>query len=989
MINTNFEILDPLGTGGTAEVFRVLDRDRREMALKVPLDSQLSPDIDFQLLARREHYLIGEHRFPGLVRIREFSDDPPYLLLELCRGPSLDQLTLPVSEQLALNIASAIAVDLEYLRRSTVVHGDLKPQNIFLPRQWHALEKGALLYAKISDFSLGRTADESEDKRAGLGTVGFMAPETVLENRTSHASDLFALGVTLYQLACGKHPFLLENDHDPIRTNGRVCEGHFAKPEELAAEINEGLAALIKSLLMVSPADRPGTAWDVCLQLEEIGSSYPYVKALRPEHFIDPRSICEIQGRELFGDSPHCERLLALAENDSCQLHQLVRFNAAIGRIEYHSEGIKIKDAIVWPNRMRNSILSEFACGSFGQRRKAIWNAIAGSAQAYGRIVSPNENPSGASDSTSELLLPLLKPSTVRRLSSSLGDRAKTAEQWDLAATLYVQSGDLEQAASCVEMAVEDLESKHQSNKALQLLDKVLELGSLRDKQFEIRRLQIMKGGILKGAGRIEDSLEAYIRLTELYDDQPHDSTLAETYKKLGDVYKMRQDAGGALGALGKALEIYDELGDELEISHTLNNMGNAHWLAGDLREALRNYRAALRIQRRLDATWDIASTLSNIGSVYGIQGRLRRSLDIMGISLEMKRELGDLGEIARTLNNMGYVHHLRGDTGRAIECLTESLELNRRIGSQQEVLFNLENLSSLSIQAGHLTSALSLLAEGVDLAKELGDTGHASAFACQSGTVMKRMGRFDEAKAQLDVAEDLGSEVDDLHLDFQVRLARAGWLAAVGDINNALEEAKQIAHEAQEKEDKTNLLEATLLITRLCREEQWFEVGIELATELEMHRESMLLEFNRMSRLADTEPHIAREQLESGLRDKLNSFHEDLERPGLLNSIAEMEITNYRVDEAVNLLENGLRLATQNGLPPEQALIMTNLGRVAFDRGEFESAFKRFRQALELHKSMASSIADPVYQKIYQNQPSVQLLVKKIRALGAKLAKK
>ena len=178
-----FTVVAPLGRGGTAEVTRVRLADSgREAALKAPLPCDSQPDSDFATLARREYELIGGHRFPGLVRLLESPHShPDYLLLELCEGPTVDAVGRVEDIQVALNLISAMALSLEYLRVRGIVHGDLKPQNIFLPRNWDRIPPERLWYAKISDFSLGRMVDEPESARAGLGTVGYMAPEVIAQ----------------------------------------------------------------------------------------------------------------------------------------------------------------------------------------------------------------------------------------------------------------------------------------------------------------------------------------------------------------------------------------------------------------------------------------------------------------------------------------------------------------------------------------------------------------------------------------------------------------------------------------------------------------------------------------------------------------------------------------------------------------------------------------------------------------------------------------
>ena len=130
----DFQLIGQLGQGGTAEVVRVrTKRFHREAALKFP-KTQRDSSVDFSRLIRREHQLAGHLKYPGLVRILEISvEPPPYLLMELCPGPTMDTVGRVDDAMLAMNLLSAAAANLEYLRARGIIHGDIKPHNLFLP----------------------------------------------------------------------------------------------------------------------------------------------------------------------------------------------------------------------------------------------------------------------------------------------------------------------------------------------------------------------------------------------------------------------------------------------------------------------------------------------------------------------------------------------------------------------------------------------------------------------------------------------------------------------------------------------------------------------------------------------------------------------------------------------------------------------------------------------------------------------------------------
>jgi len=272
-----------LGHGGTAVVYQVHNSDGIA-ALKVPFDNEPETLQQFHQLIKQEYNLIGKFKYPGIVNILDLDkSDEPYLLLEYCHGPTLEKCGRIESLNLAMDILSSIAVNLEFIHNHGIIHADLKPDNIFLPSNYESLKSGELFYSKLFDFSLGCLINDTN--RTGLGTLGYMAPETLTDKKVSVKSDLFALGVTAYQIISGIHPFILDNS-DPVKINSRVKEEEPQSLSEIIPGIPKQLQCLIDGLLAKDEDNRPNSAWDICYQLEQIGATYPFRKALNIKYFI-------------------------------------------------------------------------------------------------------------------------------------------------------------------------------------------------------------------------------------------------------------------------------------------------------------------------------------------------------------------------------------------------------------------------------------------------------------------------------------------------------------------------------------------------------------------------------------------------------------------------------------------------------------------------------------------------------------------------------
>ncbi len=988
---SGFRPIAPLGRGGTAEVIRVFsEKHRRQLALKYPRQNEPRSSDTFALLAQRENRLIGRLKFPGLVRILEISTDRPrFLLMELCSGPTLDQCGTSLNLALALNVLSAVALDLEFLRLNSIVHGDLKPHNIFLPSRWQNLDDDRLFYVKLSDFSLGRFSYESDETRAGLGTVGYMAPETVAESRVSFRSDLFALGVIAYQLLTGIHPFM-DGESDPVKINSKVREEDPTPLWSVRPRLPEALINLVESLLAKDESKRPSSGWEVCQALRRAEARYPFEKALRPAHFFSNKDYAERTKAIVQATNRQWHRLGLLHNRSDAALRLLLTANFVKGNLQYNGHRFVWSKGICWPAILRRQALSTFWRLPFGLKRLIVKAAIVGDAAGARDLgIITRDHLRNTPPSLPELVRHLLRPRLLRKYSAVYAAIAERSELYRLAARLYVQAGELLGAERCAYQAAVMLNKEHDNEAAVRIINRVIEYAQMIGKATEMRQLLMTRGDIHKHNGDTELALATYRQIIDLSAGLPPDKLLAETYKDLGDLYRMKQDSDAGLKALHEALKIYRELGDELEISHTLNNIGNIFWITSNLDAALAHYRRALRMQRRLNATADTASTLSNIASIHAIKGRFRRSVYLMNLSLKLKKTIGNAGEIARSLNNLGYVYHLSGLPAKAVSCLTESLEVNRRIGSKKEILFNLENLTAVMITAGRLKESLSYLREGITLSETLGDKPHYGAFNLNMGTVLKRSGRFTEAEQHLLTVDEIVREIDDKMLGIQAAVQRASLRHSLGDDAQALEGALQSLHTAEEINNKSGQLNALLVITKVSHDSRFVEYALSLVDELRLKRERTLINFNVIeSLMAQGKVTQAQVVSEKALAE-LNQMPEDIELAGMYNVSAELMLAHDDLESALNYLSRAQRLAHNCGLLPEMVTTLTLMGQIDFSKGDYEQCYGNYRSALQICRQIAESIKSETDRRLFQNKRSTMFLVNEIKRLGSLIGEK
>ena len=260
-----YEVLDCVGQGAMGIVYRVLDHELGEqVALKLlSLASQASMVERF----RREVRLARKITNRNVARIHDIgeSDAVHFLTMEFVDGQSLEDALRngPLEPQRAARIAIQIAAGLDAAHEVGIIHRDLKPANILLEPHSRAEER-----AVLTDFGIARALhDESRTHETGavVGTPAYMAPEQVLSEPVDARTDVYALGLTLYEMLTGALPFLNSGD-GPVAVALARCHWPPADPRTVGT-VPDALADLVLRCLALAPAQRPARAGDVAAEL--------------------------------------------------------------------------------------------------------------------------------------------------------------------------------------------------------------------------------------------------------------------------------------------------------------------------------------------------------------------------------------------------------------------------------------------------------------------------------------------------------------------------------------------------------------------------------------------------------------------------------------------------------------------------------------------------------------------------------------------------
>lgn len=207
LIGGRYEIIDKIGTGGMADVYRARDhRLNRSVAIKI-LKNEYSQDTKFVTKFRQEAQAIACLSHPNVVGIYDVGeeDEMHYIVMEFVDGITLKKYIekkgkLSVRE--SVGIALQIANGLETAHGNHIIHRDIKPQNILISKDGTA---------KVSDFGIAKAASSNTITASTMGSVHYISPEQARGGFSDEKSDIYSLGVTMYEMLSGTLPFTGES----------------------------------------------------------------------------------------------------------------------------------------------------------------------------------------------------------------------------------------------------------------------------------------------------------------------------------------------------------------------------------------------------------------------------------------------------------------------------------------------------------------------------------------------------------------------------------------------------------------------------------------------------------------------------------------------------------------------------------------------------------------------------------------------------------
>lgn len=268
----NYRIDSVIGEGGMGSIYRATDVNlMRPVAVKV-MHGELAEESAFQGRFLQEARAAARLDHPSIVRIYHFGRQGGllYIVMELVDGLSLGAylrqlatLNQVVRLEETLSLVAQAADALGYAHRQGVVHRDVKPDNILVKRLDRPDRPGdPPLRAMVTDFGLARLVELEQDTQDGMmmGTLPYMSPEQVLDKPVDGRSDIYSLGVVLYQLATGKLPL-------DIRSPERAMQAHQYEDIPLPRAVHAGVPVGVELIILRALARRPENRYQTAEEL--------------------------------------------------------------------------------------------------------------------------------------------------------------------------------------------------------------------------------------------------------------------------------------------------------------------------------------------------------------------------------------------------------------------------------------------------------------------------------------------------------------------------------------------------------------------------------------------------------------------------------------------------------------------------------------------------------------------------------------------------
>jgi serine/threonine-protein kinase len=250
----NCRIIGEIGSGGMAVIYKAVQEPLERVVAIKALKRSIALDSHFAVRFEREARFMASLQHENILHVYDFikDGDTMYIVMEYVQGIDLYDL-LQLTPQLPVDVAAVIMLQvaraLDYAHFRGIIHRDIKPANIIISHQGEV---------KLMDFGIARDHSLSDltETGTGVGTPSYMSPEQILGDKLDFRSDLFSLGIVLYQCITGQKPFVEDETRTVMQ---RIRLDRYAHPRKLVAGVPSSMERILARCMEKVPAVRYST----------------------------------------------------------------------------------------------------------------------------------------------------------------------------------------------------------------------------------------------------------------------------------------------------------------------------------------------------------------------------------------------------------------------------------------------------------------------------------------------------------------------------------------------------------------------------------------------------------------------------------------------------------------------------------------------------------------------------------------------------------
>jgi len=822
VLDGRFRISRFLSRGGMGEVYEAEDLELGGRVALKTIRPELLADARSVERFKREVNLAKKVTHSNVCRIFDLSRHRPtgtlraehagvfFVTMELLEGETLGECLRRdgrMKSEHALAIALQMAAGLGAAHEAGVLHRDFKPSNVILVRE----AKGAR--AVITDFGLavasqrGSSADNTLTLAGTtLGTPAYMSPEQIESAEVTPSSDVYSLGLVLYELVTGTRPF----EHpSPLSMAVRRLREDPANPVALVPDLDVRWQRVIAKCLKRNPRDRFQNGNEVLAALTPASGVHPKRSRVWAGGiaFAFLAAIIAFSLARLRGPSPdESDRALAAALPRNTQARRL------------YSQGVeklRVFDALGARSLLSSAENIEPRSGVIHASLAEAWRALGydGQAKAEANIAYhlastlPREQ---------QLLL------EARSLSAS--------NDWDRASQIYRSLCDffpenLDYGVSLSHALV----MAGKGNEALAELSAIRRLRGAADDA----RIPIEEAGaddLLGNFDKEEQAADAAIKRAR---GERMLAFLARALdaktRSLG--YRGEWQQTGRIAS--EAQNIYYRIGDRGGAARSLRALGVMSYKRGDYGNARRDYEQALETDREIGYDGEAAVALNDLATLTWDVGDWPGSEKYYEEAIRLFRKTGNKLGYATTLNNYAGILQVRGDLDGASRMYSEYLRVSRETGDRSGEGVAIENLAEVAAAQGKLNDALPLHRQALAIFQAIDDRSGAAYPLMGIGSVLEEQNKPDAAYSNYTQALNLRKQVGEETNAARTRLALSELMlnrrVAPTQVEPSL---RQILDFVNHKGDVEAQIDAHMLLARvLLLEEKAGDAAAEIAS--------------------------------------------------------------------------------------------------------------------------------------------------------------